>query len=437
MEYVDLAEKLLKKTQFPAEVFLSSQVKENVSAMNNLLYKSERIERVGAGIRIIKDGLLGFSYTTKMTSDGFDELLRGALLNAQARKLKVKLKEFPNPTNTRPVKSFEPGLRKKQVSDFVDAFYDSIGSLKDEKYVNSVGGEVSFGTEETTLMNTSGISYHKETAFLSVGYDLSLKDKSACDASETQTFTQLNKIDFNPVTENAYKKGLQTLNPEKPETGQYDLLIEPYAFSKLARKVWIEPLDVSRVKAGKSYLHGLEGKQVFSNKLTLNDDPLTPFKVKSCAFDDEGVPTAKKSLYNKGVFESPLSDTVSAADYGLPSTGSGFRNFSTEPTPQVTNFEVPAGNTSLEELSSGSKCVLVFSLLGLHAFNTASGDLSVTLSKGCLLSKSERVSGAKGLALAINVKDLFREGAVEFSKERADYNEFVLPWVKISNVKLA
>jgi PmbA protein len=122
------------------------------------------------------------------------------------------------------------------------------------------------------------------------------------------------------------------------------------------------------VQQGRSFWSGLSGKKVFSDKLTLIDDPLIPRGLASRLFDDEGISAKPLPLVEAGIVRDIYVDTYYGRKAGMkPTTGT------------QSNIRVGSGEQTLEELLAGAgEGIYVTSWLGGNADGTT-GDFSLGL----------------------------------------------------------
>ena len=77
---------------------------------------------------------------------------------------------------------------------------------------------------------------------------------------------------------------------------------------------------ISSVETG-GFLSGKLGKEVGSKGLSIYDDGLNDAYISSSLFDDEGYPTQKTPVIEKGVLKNYLHNWSTAKKYGVKSTG--------------------------------------------------------------------------------------------------------------------
>jgi TldD protein len=136
--------------------------------------------------------------------------------------------------------------------------------------------------------------------------------------------------------------------------------------------------------------HGLEGDfnrkgvSTFSNRIgqkvaselcTVIDDGTIPNRRGSLNVDDEGTPTSRTVLIEKGILRGYLQDRLNAHLMKMEPTGNGRReSFAHTPMPRMTNTFMLPGESTPEEILGSVK-------LGLYAVSFGGGQVDITNGK--------------------------------------------------------
>jgi predicted Zn-dependent protease len=99
--------------------------------------------------------------------------------------------------------------------------------------------------------------------------------------------------------------------------------------------------------------------KIGSEQLTVTDDGLYPYGLRTNPFDDEGQPQQRTKLIEKGIFKKRIYDQLHAHTMRAKPTGNGIRTgfgadvderYSTLPANANTNLSIEVGNRSLDSL---------------------------------------------------------------------------------------
>lgn len=156
--------------------------------------------------------------------------------------------------------------------------------------------------------------------------------------------------DLTAVARKAAEAAAARLNAASCPTEHTKVVLDSYVVCELLDA--FAPAFFGRnVQKHMSVLEGRLGRQVAGENITLEENPAMPGGLRPRRFDDEGVPTCRKTLLDRGVLRTYLLDRRSAAQSGLASGGNGFRtSFSEEISPGYTNLILRPGDKSLPEL---------------------------------------------------------------------------------------
>lgn len=131
--------------------------------------------------------------------------------------------------------------------------------------------------------------------------------------------------------------------------------------------------DFNRKKT--SAFSGRLGERVASELCTVIDDGTIPSRRGSLNCDDEGTPTSRTVLIEKGILKNYLQDRLNASLMKMPLTGNGRReSYAHSPMPRMTNTFMLSGDSSPEEIIRTVK-------RGLYAISFGGGQVDITSGK--------------------------------------------------------
>lgn len=133
-------------------------------------------------------------------------------------------------------------------------------------------------------------------------------------------------------------------------------------------------LEASAVADGASEFAGLLGKKVASEKVTLIDDGSMEGEWGSLHVDDEGIPTRKNLLIEKGILRGYLVDRFHGQKLGMAPTGSARRqSYRFMPTSRMTNTYIAPGTDSLSAMIASIERGLYVKSINAGSVNPATG----------------------------------------------------------------
>ena len=176
------------------------------------------------------------------------------------------------------------------------------------------------------------------------------------------------KLDIGEFAAKLAEDAVNKLNAEQLESGTYPVIFEKGAMTSLF-SAFTGLFSGDLIGKGISPLHDRLNTQIFSDLITVVDDPRNTDAVSLANFDDEGTPTCRKVLVDRGVFRTILHNTRSAARMNAETSGNGFKSSYTSPVGvSPYNCYIEPGEKTLDELCEEMKDGYVITdLAGLHA----------------------------------------------------------------------
>ena len=223
------------------------------------------------------------------------------------------------------------------------------------------------------------------------------------------------------IAREAVRRTARTHGGRAIAKGRYDLVLDAPVMADLL-DVLGELFLASEVHRNRSFLGGRIGEMVAGPGVSLTDDGRLAGGMGTSAFDDEGVPTSRTVLLDRGRLTGYLYDLRNAAEDGVPSTGNACRSVSSTPDVATSNLMMTPGTRPREELiGSLKRGVLVTELMGLHTVDPVSGDYSLGI-RGVLLEGGEESVPVSGMTIAGTLRDLLAgiDGAADDLTLRGD-----------------
>ena len=171
-------------------------------------------------------------------------------------------------------------------------------------------------------------------------------------------------------------------------------LLRPLRAALLGREAWL----------GRSPFRGRLGELVCSERLSVADDPLVPGRPASRPLDDEGVPSRRLTLIDRGRLVAFACDLRTGVAAGVPSTGHAWRLPDAVPRVGFTNFLVePGAETRASLLGSMSKGLLIEDLEWGPGLNPLGGVVAFRAPWAYMVDGGEIRGRVEGVSLSTNV----------------------------------
>jgi TldD protein len=165
--------------------------------------------------------------------------------------------------------------------------------------------------------------------------------------------------------------------------------------------------DFNRKKV--SAFSELMGTQVASPLCTVVDDGTLANRRGSLNIDDEGTPTGRTVLIEKGILRGYLQDRLNARLMGMPLTGNGRReSFAHMPMPRMTNTFMLAGESTPEEIIRSVDHGLYAAYFGGGQVDITNGKFVFSASEAYLIEGGRITRPVKGATLIGNGPDVLK-----------------------------
>ena len=420
---VEMTLDLIKRSK--AEGLVYRYIERNRSVSSTMEGPERILERArdGLGIVVIKDGRKA---VVSLANPSEEDIKNGV-------KKALDLAKFMEPDDGNVVsdeKDYEeiPGLYDESVEkvDLADLKEMSL-SMVDEarkfdervKFVRSAS--VGISVVEEVVGTTKGVLKRVKFSEASASIMCSAVDQSGGSMGyKMKGGRNLKELSPLEVARLAAKSAVEGLGAEVEKTGIYDIVFDPDAIAMIFFYAYI-PFSGENIYKRASFLKPEDiGKKLFSENLTLMNDPRDPEKLGSIPFDSEGTNTRKFAIVENGVLKSFLHNLYSARKLNMKPTGNAFvRSFKSSPGISPVNLHLVANSKREEIISSVDKGIYVENVMGVHTSDPVSGRFSIQIS-GKLIENGEFVKPIRGMALSGTLSELL--SAIEMVAN--DYNHY-------------
>jgi TldD protein len=149
-------------------------------------------------------------------------------------------------------------------------------------------------------------------------------------------------------------------------------------------------LEADLAMEGLSCYKGMLGQKIASDLIDVVDDATLPNLRGTFAYDDEGMPSERTVLVEKGMLKNYLFDRFHALKYDMKSTGNGRReSFRFRPIPRMTNTMILPGNHDPASIIASVDDGVYVVKMGGGQVDTVRGDFVFEISEGYTIEKGK------------------------------------------------
>jgi TldD protein len=235
---------------------------------------------------------------------------------------------------------------------------------------------------------------------LSTGYET---------AGGTNGYEFLEECDAEGLARSAASRAARTLAAPRIEGGRMAVVLSSEAGGTMVHEAVGHGLEADLARRGMSVYKDLLGKEVASPLVSIVDDGSIPGRRGTFGYDDEGTPSGRTLLVERGVLKGFLHDRLSAMRDGVPPTGNGRReSYRQRPIPRMSNTVILPGETPPEEVLRSVDRGLLVVKMGGGQVNTVTGDYMFEVAEGYRIEGGRRGEAVRGATITGNGPDTLR-----------------------------
>lgn len=353
------------------------------------IFEIKQNQEKSLGIRIIHQKRISSSETTNI--EEAPKIVEQAFASSALPKPKEFWKSLPSEfkSSARIEKIFDKKLVDISGIQAADIAQEMINSATHAK-VSNITGSLNIVSESIEIANTNGLRCYDDATYISGTINADSIDINPVSGIGQASCRTLNAFSPEQVGIDAMQMCVGSINPQKPEAGEYSIIFEPYSVGELLAFVFSSNFDLKTYYDKKScFSEKLESK-IAVDGFSLIDDAHAPEGIGSKMFDDEGIATKSRPLIENGVLKGLYSDLYNAYKEGKVTSGNASRmgspmGRSADPIPIAAphNMKINGNKMSKDEIIQDTKKgLLVGRLWYTYAVNPIKGDFSCTARSG-------------------------------------------------------
>jgi PmbA protein len=335
-----------------------------------------------AGLRILVGRKTGSSYTSDLSREGIAHLVKSAmeLADITTDDPHADLPEAGELGSiagdlqlySADVEGLETGLKVETARRAEDAALSF-----DPRITNSEGASFDTHIARHIFANSRGFAGEYRSSYcglstVPVAHEGESMERDYWDSS-ARCFAGLEAPE--EVGRKAAARALRRLNAVKVDTRKVPVVFEPRTARSLLDNLF-EAVHGMLIYRHESFLAGKLGRQVASENVTVVDDGTIPGLFGTSPFDDEGVPSRRTMVIERGVLKSYLLNSYAARKLGLKTTGNASRGLTGNAGIGHGNFFLENGVQAPEQMIAGiADGFYVTELIGMGV-NIVTGDYS-------------------------------------------------------------
>jgi PmbA protein len=294
---------------------------------------------------------------------------------------------------------YDPNINTIGTDEKIQLAFDAADEiLGTDDRILSVQSSYNDGSSFGYIISSNGFEGETAVSYFSVSVSVSVKGKGE---SKPESFWYHQALYYDDLIKSgigkiALERTLQKIGQKKIESGSYSMLVDNINSGRLLSPV-LSALYGSALQQKNSFLLDKKDQRVLSEKVTIIDDPHIPHSFGARYFDNEGVATQKRYIFERGVLKTYFIDTYNALKMDL------------EPTiASPSHLLVENGNRNMEEMiKTLKKGILITGFNGGNS-NSSSGDFSFGI-EGFLIENGKLVLPVSEMNITGNMLTLWNK----------------------------
>ncbi len=441
-EILSKSDSILKRTlesgASEAELHVVETRRIRIDAAKGIIERITTGTRIDAGVRVVIGKRKGNAGGIISRIEDLYKVIDDALKIAKVSREDPHWQGFATKLEAqRYVEIYDKGLAEAEPKDLVDVVKASIEQIREHKDVRHSSTLLVAANSQTFISNTNGGKVEGSGTSITVSTSAS----SGTEGSYYDYYIsrKLNVDKIIEMSKNVGKRAKESSEAKPVETGTYTVILEPKVVAGVLSSVLEPAFSAENVQQGRSPLKGKLGERIFTEKITIKDDPFIPWNIGSTPFDDEGVATQAKEIISSGVLKTFLYDNYTAKKEGRESTGNGFKRSPwSDPSPRPTNVVIEIESDELDNIiREVKKGVVVGLTIGEWLSNPISGMLNATVTFGYLVEQGEISRTVKGVIISGNIYDALKDKLKGGAGRRECVSSYCTPALVIEGFRLA
>ncbi|HHV24268.1 MAG TPA: TldD/PmbA family protein [Methanosarcina sp.] len=432
----ELARKALRLAEIAgaeeAEIYYAASHSTGVNFKKDSIENAKDRFSEGIGIRAIVNGAVGFASTNSAAQ--IENAVEVAVAEARVRESDPDWVSLPSNGNYPTVSGiFDKKVEALELEACIEYSLALIEGTKEVPDTLPTSGGFTRAKGRQLILNTNGIEVEEESTAVSGFVDVITVNGQTSTAYDFAVSRSLD-IDFFALGKNAAELALKSNDGIKIEPQKTDVIFHPFALSDIIGEALAPSLDADNIQKGRSGLIGKLGEELAVPELSIYDDGLIEAGIETSVSDDEGVPSQRTTLIERGVLETYLYDSYTAGKAGIKSTGNGSRSsYTSPPSVGLRNFIIDYPQTDvIADTQSG---IFVNTVIGAHTANSISGDFSVEARNAFTIKDGAFDKPVKSLMISGNAFELLKQiTGAGFDVRKV--GGIITPSIRVSNMSV-
>lgn len=409
----EVLERALRRGGEFADIFVEERARTNIHFSSNAVERAIVGTDAGAGIRVFSRNRSYYAHTSSLVPDSLRDAADGVAQAVSEEVASSPRGLVPQVVPNRHPAEIPPGAveaaGKIELVRRANAAARSVHELITQVELTYMDEH-----QRVCIANTDGLLV-EDTRVRTRLYMATV----ASDGSEMQVgtvgpgacrgFEFYETIDVEGLARETAETAVNILRADYVPGGAMPVIIDRGFGGVIFHEACGHGLEAYHVAQRASIFADKMGQRVASELVSVVDDGTLPNQWGSTNVDDEGAPTQRTVLIDRGVLRSYMVDRLSGEKLRLRSTGSGRReSYRFAPVSRMRNTFILPGESKLEEMIAATERGIYARKMGGGSVEPSTGEFNFAVQEGYLIEGGRILRPVRGATLIGNGSDVLR-----------------------------
>jgi PmbA protein len=395
----------------------------------------------GVSFRGIINGKIGYAYSESLDEVAAEIIVKKAKENAELLENEDKDFIYGEQGKYEEVSTYSEDIERLTPNEQINLALMLEKKTKEaSSLIEKVAEcEVDTSKSEIVIINSKGLDLKNKKTTAVAYVDAVARNVSGMqNGMSIKIRTSIEELNIDEMSKEAANDAISKIGSKSIKSGKYKVLISNYMMATIL-ETFQGVFNADNAQKGLSLLRGKEGTTIASDIVTITDNPTLEGSPYSTPFDDEGVPTYKKSIVDRGRFTTLLHNLKTSNKDNVKTTGNASKvSFSSPVTISATNLYIEKGEKTFDSLVSlVGDGLCITNLQGMHSgANAITGDFSLA-ANGRIIRDGKLEEAVDQITVAGNFFDLLKNIEEVGNDFDFYYSNTASPSVVISELSIA
>jgi TldD protein len=388
-----------------AEIFVEDKTNSGITLIGGKIEKAMSGRDYGIGIRVFDGWFSVYAYTNSIKDEDVVEtaLKAAAAIKNNRKHLRKQLEYNRIENKILPVHVLPEIVNKKRKVEVMRRAYESAVSF--DKIISQVSVNYVDYTQKIMVANSEGKHVEDSRtrtriAIQSIASKNGEMQSGFFGPGASKGFEFLENLDVEWYGKETSRIAKTMIDAEYAPSGRMPVVIDNGFGGVIFHEACGHGLEATAVAKGNSIFADKMGKKVASELVSAVDDGTIENGWGSSNIDDEGNPTSRNVLIEKGILKNFMVDELNGRRMGMKATGSSRRqSYKYAPTSRMTNTFILNGNSSVEDIISATEAGLYAKYMGGGSVNPATGEFNFAVMEGYKIKNGKITTPVRGATL--------------------------------------